>query len=524
MIASRFSGFLPVDSDELVHLDWGQQYLPHYYENRPSKMHKWLGRRFDQRLNRRGQKIAIVGPRSGAKSVCGNLTLALKRAVRGLESYILICSDTVTQAVDHLRSIKEEIESNESLAHDFPEACGVGPIWQDKYLQLRNGVVIRAVGTLSRIRGVRKRQHRPSLIIVDDPENDEHITSANMRRRVRTWFNRTLLPLGDKKTNIIAMGTAIHRECLIMSLLRTPGWYTLRDESMKPAAFKAIIRWPKRMDLWDKWERLYQNVDNPEAEKEARVFYMKNREEMHDGCLLLWPDREGLYYLMTMRAEMGHQAFEAEKQSNPLNPETCEWPEEYFVGEDLWFKEWPKASEHAARVVALDPSKGKGSRHGDYSSFAKLVVDHRGIFYVDVNMARRSTDKIVADGVDLLRKFRPQVFGCEVNQFQELLAENFDEALRESDISIPIEKIDNRVHKALRIRRLSPLLAQRRLRFRAGSAGAIQCVEQLRDFPNGDHDDGPDSLEMATRMAMDMTGESLNFNDGVGDRLEIQYA
>jgi bifunctional non-homologous end joining protein LigD len=29
-------------------------------------------------------------------------------------------------------------------------------------------------------------------------------------------------------------------------------------------------------------------------------------------------------------------------------------------------------------------------------------------------------------------------------------------------------------------------------------------VEQLRDFPNGDHDDGPDALEMACRMASDL--------------------
>jgi hypothetical protein len=29
-------------------------------------------------------------------------------------------------------------------------------------------------------------------------------------------------------------------------------------------------------------------------------------------------------------------------------------------------------------------------------------------------------------------------------------------------------------------------------------------VEQLRDFPNDDHDDGPDALEMAIRLAANM--------------------
>jgi predicted phage terminase large subunit-like protein len=523
MVASRFSSWLPSEADDLDLLGWGRRFLPHYYTRPPSRMHRWFNRA-EKRLDRRGQRIVMVGPRSGAKSVVGNLTVALKRSCSGRESFILICSDTVTQAIDHIRSIKEELESNAALEHAYPEACGVGPIWQDKLIQMRNGTVIRAVGTLSRIRGFRRLQNRPSLIIVDDPENDEHITSARMRQRVRTWFNRTLLPMGDKRTNILAMGTSIHRDCLVMSLLRTAGWYSTRDTAKRPAAFKSIIDWPVHMDLWDRWERLYQNVDNPHAEKEALQFYREHREAMREGVKLLWPGREGLYYLMRIRAEMGHQAFEAEKQSNPLNPETCEWPEEYFEGADLWFDKWPDVSEHACRVVALDPSKGKNANHGDYSSFAKVCVDYRGVFYVDVDMERRPTDKICRDAVPIIQKFRPHKFGIEVNQFQELLAEDLSEVFRENGIEVDIEPIDNRVKKTVRIRRLSPLLHQRRIRFRAGSSGAIRCVEQLRDFPNGDHDDGPDSLEMACRLAADMIGEPLKLIDGIGDQIKVDYA
>jgi hypothetical protein len=39
------------------------------------------------------------------------------------------------------------------------------------------------------------------------------------------------------------------------------------------------------------------------------------------------------------------------------------------------------------------------------------------------------------------------------------------------------------------------------LRFKRDSAGARLLVRQLRDFPNGDHDDGPDALEMAVRLS-----------------------
>ena len=42
-------------------------------------------------------------------------------------------------------------------------------------------------------------------------------------------------------------------------------------------------------------------------------------------------------------------------------------------------------------------------------------------------------------------------------------------------------------------------------------------VDQLRDFPLGSHDDGPDALEMAMRLAEQLTG--VPFDDGLGDNL-----
>ena len=58
--------------------------------------------------------------------------------------------------------------------------------------------------------------------------------------------------------------------------------------------------------------------------------------------------------------------------------------------------------------------------------------------------------------------------------------------------------------KVVRIRRLTPLLSQCRLRFKAGSKGAKLLVEQLRDFPCGEFDDAPDALEVAFRLAYEL--------------------
>ena len=78
----------------------------------------------------------------------------------------------------------------------------------------------------------------------------------------------------------------------------------------------------------------------------------------------------------------------------------------------------------------------------------------------------------------------------------------------ERRILLPLFTIDNQVNKQGRIRRLTPYLAGGRIRFKAQSPGARLLVKQLRDFPHADHDDGPDALEMALRLANELLDRS----------------
>ena len=107
-----------------------------------------------------------------------------------------------------------------------------------------------------------------------------------------------------------------------------------------------------------------------------------------------------------MRRERPHSApSSGEKQSSPIDPEQCEWPESYF-GEHLWFDEWP--SRTRLKTMALDPSKGQDSRRGDYSAFVLLAVDPQGLVFIEADLARRATPQMVADGVALYRRLSPR--------------------------------------------------------------------------------------------------------------------
>ena len=491
-------------------LAWSHKYLPEHFTRPASAMHRWLAGRLDKMWQQRATKLNLLGPRGGAKSTIGTLAYPLRAAVEHWEPYIWIVSDTRHQACAHLENVKAELLDNTRLMADFPDAAGRGPVWRSGSIVLNNGVAIEAFGTGQRIRGRRRQANRPTLIVCDDLENDDHMQSAAARRRSRTWFHGTLMKAGTSRTNVLNLATALHREALAMQLDQTPGWTS--------KIFKAVRRWPKNTSLWEQWETLYTAVDNPSYQEVALAFYEEHRLAMDDGASVLWPEEEDLYTLMRMRAESGRTAFEREKQNSPIDPELCEWPESYF-DESIWFDAWPRGLE--IKTLALDPSKGTDSHRGDYSAFVKLGMDARGILYLEADLARRPTPQIVADGVELYRRFQPDAFGIESNQFQELLAGEFDaEFQRQGILGVRPWLLDNRVNKLVRIRRLGPYLSAGRLRLKNDSPSTRLLVNQLKDFPISDHDDGPDAAEMAIRLAGELLGRTA-VDDGLGSRLPV---
>ena len=216
-----------------------------------------------------------------------------------------------------------------------------------------------------------------------------------------------------------------------------------------------------------------------------------------DGAAL-WPQRYPLAELETIKKTLGAYWWNALYMLRPSQFEYAEWGDEYFT-DDIWFDDWP--AQHSMRLVALDPSLGKTDK-ADYSAFVMLAKGHDYCYYVDADIARRPSQKTVDDGVRLINRFKADAFGCETNQFQELLRTMFDRALEGQRIGT--WGINNHLPKLVRLRLLTPFLANHRIRFKRNSPGASMLVEQLRDFPLGDYDDGPDALEMAIRLCEEL--------------------
>jgi phage terminase large subunit-like protein len=183
----------------------------------------------------------------------------------------------------------------------------------------------------------------------------------------------------------------------------------------------------------------------------------------------------------------------------------AEWPSHYFDHAAFWFDDWP--THLAVRTLALDPSKGSDSKLGDYSAYVKYGRDFQDIEYIEADLSNtRDSEEIVDAGIEHVRTFKPDGFAIEGNAFQFLFAPLFRMRAEKLRMDLPVYLVDNTVKKVVRIRRLTEPLRQKVMRFR-NTPGTRLLVQQLRDFPVGEKDDGPDAVEMARRLAIELHNE-----------------
>ena len=225
----------------------------------------------------------------------------------------------------------------------------------------------------------------------------------------------------------------------------------------------------------------------------------------------LWPRHQDTASLLKLR-ELNPRDFSALYQQDPMAAGS-EWPREWF-GSDVWFDEWPDANE-GVKVVALDASKGIGAM-GDYSAFVKIMY-HKGLFYVDADMANdRNIHDIGQRALQIQKEFNPRLFGAEtelqnenVEQGRDPVLELLSKYAQEANVRLPLVAVRHGgIRKEVRIQRLTDWLASKAFRFKTGSVGARLLVQQLMEFPNGEHDDAPDALEVGMRIFLE-TGVGL---------------
>jgi len=206
-------------------------------------------------------------------------------------------------------------------------------------------------------------------------------------------------------------------------------------------------------------------------------------------------------FVSSLESQYSDRTALQELEGEFVDQEGAEWPAEHFGPHIWWEGDWPQI---ANRIIAVDPSKGRDSRQGDYSAIIRMGRAVDGTLFCDCDMVRCNTETLVDLILERHREFNSEIVAIEANQFQELIAVQLMEKARGRGLPVPCRTIINNVNKQVRIRRLGPYLAQKSIRFRAGNPASKIVVEQLRDFPSATHDDGPDAMEMALRVMIDL--------------------
>jgi len=257
---------------------------------------------------RPARRLAIIAPRTSAKSTLKSLILPLHSLLYRQERYIVLISATQKQARQRLRNIKAEILRNPDLNLLYGPELASRDGWTSASINV-NGVQIDAYSAGSEIRGISYREWRPSLVILDDVEDENSVYSADQREKLRNWFNETIEHIGDTYTAIEVIGTLLHPDSLLANLDRRPDFKTLR--------FSSILNFAHHADLWEQWKAIYTNLDDGLRAQSAQTFYSLNRPAMDAGAAVLWPEQENYYELQCQIVTRGRRDFFKEKQNEP---------------------------------------------------------------------------------------------------------------------------------------------------------------------------------------------------------------
>jgi len=485
---------------------FAKMYLSAHLKFEPSEAHKEIYTELQKASNNRGIKLAVAAPRYFGKSTLITLIYVLYSICYSKEKFIIIISNTASQAIHTLDNIKREFLQNERLREDFPYVFGDGQIkpgrWQQDDIITCNGIQIIALGSNQQIRGRRFGVSRPTLIIADDLENTKSILSSELRDKLKEQFNKAVLKAGSEETNFIFIGNLFHPHSLLSEYV-SPNMNVLWSKKV----YSAICVWPIRMDLWDKCNNIRCGKDKSEGDVgplAARKFYEKNAQLMNDGAKLLWPSRYDLYELMEMYYE-NELSFMSEMQNEPRNPKDCPfnvdkfkyWSDSHSSTQDLL----RTLGEGVNFFGACDPSMATSS-NGDYSAIVVLARTEEGDLYiVEADIKRRQPNAIIDDIVAYHRAYSFQLFAVESNNFQELMIRQLETKAKEMKQYISIERVKNTSNKEARIKSLQPLFHNGTVCFNRND---LDLLKECLYFPKGKNDDGLDALEMAVRISEEL--------------------
>jgi predicted phage terminase large subunit-like protein len=183
------------------------------------------------------KRLEVIGFRGCAKSTMASLALVIWAALEHPDKYpfIIMLADTRSQASINASTVQHELRNNDLILKDYghlkyrkiddprPEpTLESDEDWQVMNCVLDNGVRILSRSRGQKIRGLKHRQHRPSMIIADDVEDLDWVRTQENRDTSDRWMRGNVLPsIDEAQGRMVIIGNWLHTDGLMARLKNT---------------------------------------------------------------------------------------------------------------------------------------------------------------------------------------------------------------------------------------------------------------------------------------------------------------
>lgn len=457
-------------------------------------------------------RIAWAASRGHAKSAYLSNAYPVREIVYKKRRMILIISETNAGSIKFIKWVAGQLKYNQKLREDFGEVLYEQKTRNEKDSETAfittTGIKMEATSLGTQIRGFRNGSQRPDLILLDDLESLDSNNTPELRQKAKDWLNQDLMPAGDPtKTAFIFMGTLVHFDSLLNYVLNE------RRDFIKNS-FPAIIKPPKRTNLWAEFERIYKEYvpsdeeveEMMQAESEdtmstpnaraAMRFYEEHKAEMDEGAEVLWPGRFPLPALMIEKVNIGTKAFNTEFMNNPIDEDSQLFKPESF---SYWTDFRPNYKEYAI-YMGIDFAMGK--ERGDFSAIVTIAKHKKTgkIYVIDAYGERIKPDQFMRKIVEKVVQYLPDRIAAESQMAQEFFIDELKKELTMQGYPAGsrVTKINQRSRKELRIEALMPQIEKGEIEFHRSQT---LLLEQFERYGSNWHDDLPDALEMAVSVS-----------------------
>jgi predicted phage terminase large subunit-like protein len=426
-------------------------------------------------------KIAVAAPRRHAKTTAVTQTCALASVLFRDRRYVLIVSDTITQAVQFLGEIKQLLAENESIRQLF-KIKGFTKDSEDDFICVcEDGHSFRmaAKGALQSLRGLKWDKKRPDLVICDDLENDEIVMNKDRRAKFKRWFYAALIPSMSKSGKLMYVGTILHNDSLLESLM------------------------PKKHQVGYTLDPLRSWVKGRDGKPRVVSGWVSAKYKAHtpDFKTILWEENYDANYFKELRQEYLEQGipdvYSQEYLNTPLDESMAYFKRTDFIDlsddnrKSMEVDGWQRFMNfYIGTDLAVSTQEVS-----DWSVFVVGAMDEKGyLWIVDVIRARMDAMEIVETILNLQRRWDPMTITMEKGQIEKSIGPFLRQRMLDTGVFPQITTVAPSMDKLTRARSIQARMRAGGVKFDKSKDWYYDFEDEASIFPRGKHDDQVDAM------------------------------